>query len=191
MNYFRLLILSIFCLLTFCSCNQKDKNVSGKFFPAISFIKSQVTHVDSSFYNIIKIVIMDGKTDTSFVNREEFRNLAIDFLKLPDISDKKLSKSYKEEKMFDQSLNRVVFTYTALKEGLEIQKLDVVIIPDAGGDKVSNIIISSGMTDKAAVINKNLLWQVDKSFQVVKIIQEENKPEKTIITKVVWNNKED
>ena len=111
---------------------------------------------------------MDGKTDTSFVNREEFRNLAIDFLKLPDISDKKLSKSYKEEKMFDQSLNRVVFTYTALKEGLEIQKLDVVIIPDAGGDKVSNIIISSGMTDKAAVINKNLLWQVDKSFQVVK-----------------------
>lgn len=191
MNYFRLIILPIFCLLTVCSCNQKNKTKSGKFFPAISFIKSQVAHVDSSFYSIRKIVILDGKTDTSFVSREEFRDLAIEFLKLPDIGEKNLNKSYKEEKMFDQGLNRVVFTYTALKEGLEIQKIDVVIIPDSGGDKVSNIIISSSITANAAVINKNLLWQVDKSFQVVKIIQEENKPEKIIITKVVWNNKED
>ncbi len=191
MNNFRLITIPICCLFIFNSCIQKDQTESGKFFPAISFIKSQVAHVDSSFYTILKIVVMEGKTDTSFVSREEFRDLAIDFLKLPDISEKKIRKSYKEEKMFDQSLNRVVFTYTALKEGLEIQKLDVVIIPDTGGDKVSNIIISSSNTEQATVISKNLLWQVDKSFQVVKIIQEENKPEKTIITKVKWNHKED
>ncbi len=190
MKYSQLLfIVSIFSFALY-ACKQKDKTDDGKKFPALSFIKSQIAHVDSSFYTITKIVTVDGVSDSSFIKREEFRNLAIDFLSMPDISDKKLSTLYKEERIFDQTLNRVIFTYLPMKENLEIEKLEVVIIPDPSGDKVRNIIISMNIIERGVSVRKNMLWQVDESFQVVKLIQRENKPEESIITKVVWNNKE-
>src|SRR6187399_2070762 len=83
------------------ACKQKkteDKNES--FFPALSFLQSQVADIDTSLYSIKKIVYIDSlHSDTSWVNREEFRGLAKDFLAIPDIARKKYKKLYAEEKL--------------------------------------------------------------------------------------------
>src|ERR1044071_495268 len=105
--------LLLFCLLI-VSCKQKNQSDGNKetFFPLLSFIKSQVAQIDTSLYSIKKIISIDSiHSDTVFVPREEFRNLAKDFLDLPDLTEKKFKDRYIEEKLFDEQINRVSILY--------------------------------------------------------------------------------
>lgn len=180
------------------ACNQKKgSDVNGKqkedFFPVLSFIKSQVAQIDTSLYSIKKIVYIDSvHSDTTFVPREEFRNLATDFLNIPDLSEKKYKTRYKEEKLFDETLNRVIISYTpqnADKE--EVQQQEILITPDPSGDKVNSIIIDRVISNKDGFLEKKMLWQVDKSFQITTTSQKPAQPEITSTLKVSWNEKEE
>ena len=191
MKQLRVFALLLAISIYYSSCRQKDKSETVAVFPALSFIKSQIAHVDSSFYRIIKIETLNNVSDSSYVKREDFSKLASDFVSLPDISEKKLSKLYTEERLFDQLLNRAVLVYTPIKEGQEILKMEIVITPGPAGDKVKNIIISTNQNENGKLVSKNLLWMVDESFQVVKIVLAEDKSEKITITKVIWNKNEE
>lgn len=192
MKYFQNTILFVCLAMSLVFCKQKSKDAGEEaFFPALSFIKSQVSHIDTSLYPIMKITTIDNLSDTVYVKREEFRKLAEDFLLMPDISEKKYKKKYEEQRIFDQSLNRVLLIYKPLKEGLEVQKQEIIIKPDPSGDKVRNIIIELQQQHKDSSVSLHLLWQVNESFHAVKTIQKKNQPEKTIFTQVIWNKKEE
>ncbi len=178
-------------LLSF-ACQQKKSN-SGQnqkesFFPVLSFLKSQVAHVDTSLYPIKKIVFTDSiHSDTIFVPREQFRSLAKDFLDIPDLTDKKYKNRYTEEKLFDETLNRVIISYKPKNpDKEELQKQEVLIAPGSSGDKVNSIIINRLISNKDSFLQKNMLWQVDKSFQVTTIAQKPGQPEITTIMKIIW-----
>ena len=99
--------LLLLCCLLIIRCKQKNKSDENKesFFPVLSFIKSQVAQIDTSLYSIKKIVLIDSThSDTVFVPREEFKNLAKDFLDLPDLTEKKFKDRYIEEKLFDEQI---------------------------------------------------------------------------------------
>src|SRR5262245_9203094 len=82
----------------------KHKQEKNDVFPAIDFIKAQVASVDTSVYRIIKLVpLTDSTYDTTYVKREDFKNLAKDFLETPDIS-KKFGGKYTEERMMNNEL---------------------------------------------------------------------------------------
>lgn len=171
------------------ACRQKSEDKQEDFLPAITFIQNDVMDVDSSIYPIIKITRADTlAADTFFVKREEFRELANDFLRLTDLSQKEFKKRFTEEKFYDQTLNTVIFTYRpkdAEKE--EIQRQEILITPDPSGDKVRSIIIEQLITEKDSSVMKRMLWQIGKSFQVTTTVQETNTPEKSFTLKVVWN----
>ena len=186
-KYFVLLLLFI---MTLPACKSKNKEPEKKFVSVLSLIENQVAHVDTSLYPIIKIVQNDTLPgDTTYIPREEFRAAAKDFLSIPDLADKKVAKRYKEETMFDEMMNRVVITYTPENpDKEEIQKQELVVIPnDITGDKVSNIIINRVISNKDSFMKQNMLWQMDKSFQVATTSQKPGKPEKTTTLKVSWN----
>ena len=86
-------------------------------------------------------------------------------------------------------MNRVIITYTPKNpDKEEIQKQELLVTPNvATGDKVNNIIINRVISNRDSFIEKNMLWQMDKSFQVVTTIQKPGKPEKTTTAKVTWN----
>ena len=178
-------------LLSF-ACKQKksnsDQNQNESFFPVLSFLKSQVAHVDTSLYPIKKIVFTDSiHSDTIFVPREQFRSLAKDFLDIPDLTDKKYKSRYTEEKLFDETLNRVIISYKPKNpDKEELQKQEVLIAPGSSGDKVNSIIINRLISNKDSFLQKNMLWQVDKSFQVTTIAQKPGQPEITTIMKIIW-----
>lgn len=177
-------------LILFACKPKKSEDKSESFFPVLSFLQSQVANIDTSLYAIKKIVYTDSiHSDTSWVNREEFRGLAKDFLAIPDISDKKHRKLISEEKLYDESLNRVILSYKPIKpENTEIQKLEILITPDvAMGDKVSSIIIDQVVADKNGSLQKKMLWRVDQSFQVTTISQKPGEPEIISTLKVTWN----
>jgi hypothetical protein len=185
-------------ILSAMACKQKqheENNGSEKesFFPVLSFIKSQVADIDTSLYPIKKIVITDSThSDTIFVPREEFHRLAKDFLEIPDLTDKKYKGRFKEEKLFDETLNRVIISYKPQNpDKEELQKQEVLIVPDPSGDKVSSIILDRVISNRDSFLQKNMLWQVDKSFQITTIAQKPGQPETTTIMKVTWDDKED
>ena len=190
----RNILVVLFCFIVNLSCADKEKEPTGKsYFPALSYIKSQVAHVDTSLYSIRKIIFHDSlRIDTTFIHRDSFRTLAADFLSLPDLSEKKYRKRFTEESMFDETMNRVILSYrpvNAKKE--EIQSQEVLISPDQGqGDKVTSIIIDKVLNDRNGYLEKNLLWQVDQYFQVTTTTQKPGGPEKITIMKVTWNEKE-
>jgi hypothetical protein len=150
--------------------NEKEETTPADYFPVLSFINSQVAHVDTSLYSIMKITYQDSiPTDTEYVKRERFRELAKDFLSIPDISDRNIGKRFTQEKMYDQTLNRVILNYKPKDlEKEEIQKLEVLITPNSAlGDKINSIIIERLTSNRDGYLQQNLLWQADKSFQVI------------------------
>ncbi len=186
-KYFVLVLTSILAVV---ACKSKKEEQKKNFVSVLSLIESQVAHVDTSIYPIIKIEQTDSLPgDTTYIPREEFRAAAKDFLSIPDLSDKKVAKRYKMETLFDETINRVIITYTPedpVKE--EIQKQELLVTPyTSEGDIVNNIIITRVINNRDSFMKKNMLWLMDKSFQVVTTIQKPGKPEKTTTVKVAWN----
>ena len=183
-------VLIAFVFLSFIACAGNEKEEKKEpFFPVLSYLKSQVADIDTSLYPIRKLVFVDSlRTDTIYLHRENFRQEAKDFLLVPDISSAAYRKRYIEEKLFDETLNRVLLTYTPVNpENEEIQRQEVLIKPDPSGDKVTNIIINSVINTRDSSVQKKLLWKVGESFQTTITKQLAGQPEKTSIVKVMWN----
>jgi hypothetical protein len=186
------LLISVFLalfLLISCKQKKKEKPPNERFFPVLSFIKSQVAQVDTSLFSIRKVIYVDSaKTDTTYYPREKFKDLATDFLNIPDLADPKYAERFKEEKQFDETLNRVILTYLPVTdEKEEIQRQEVLIHPDPSGDKITSIIIDYFINNKDSSVQKKMLWQVDQSFQVTTTRQLAGQPETNSTYKVIWN----
>lgn len=190
-QYFRL-VLAVAVLSS--ACKEKEKEDEKKFISVLSLIEKQVAHIDTSLYAITKYVIKDSlHIDTLYIPREEFRSVAKDFLEIPDLSAKKVAKRYKEETRYDELLNRVIISYIPVNpEKEEIQKQEILVTPNiATGDKVNTILISRVINNRDGFLQKEMLWQMDKSFQVVTSTQKPGQPEVITTTKVTWNEEDD
>jgi hypothetical protein len=185
--FYFLLICTFFVL----SCKSKkkiDPDEDTNFFPVLSFIKSQVSHVDTSLYKIIKIVREGSTADTTYIKREEFREVANDFLSIPDITSDKLKDDYTETRLYDEDLKQVVLNYMPKKPDKEITRQEVMINPDSEGDKVKSIFIDRVTNNKNSTTHKILFWQVDKRFRIVTLTKSPDGPEKKETIEVVWND---
>lgn len=191
----RVLLLILAPAIISIACKDNKEQVEEKnFISVLSLIEQQVAHVDTSLYAITKFVFSDSlHIDTFYIRREEFRTVAKDFLEIPDLSVKKIANRYKEETRFDELLNRVIISYLPLNpEKEEIQKQELFVTPNiATGDKVNTILISRVINNREGYLQKEMLWQMDKSFQVVTTTQKPGKPEVITTTKVTWNENDD
>ena len=177
-------------LLLTLSCKLKPKAEEKKFISILSLIEKQVAHIDTSLYAITRVVYSDSlHSDTAYIRREDFRSVAKEFLDIPDLSEKKVAKQYMEETRYDELLNRVIITYKPINsDGGEIKKQEIQVTPDlTTGDKVNNIIINRVINNRDGFLQKDMLWQIDKSFQVVTTTRQPGQPEKITTTKVTWN----
>src|ERR671912_557113 len=138
------LFFFLISILLIVSCKNKKttEEKEAAFFPVVSFIQSQVAHVDTSVYRIIKIVKKDSTADTLYLKREEFREAAKDFLNIPDISGDDLKNDYTETKLFIEDLGQVALNYMPKEPNKEITRQEVMIKSDADGDKVQSIFIN-------------------------------------------------
>lgn len=184
-------LLLLLVATIFISCKSKNKEEQKKFISVLSLIEKQVAHIDTSLYAITKVVTKDSlHSDTFYINRENFRTEAAEFLEIPDLSVQKIARRYKEETRFDELLNSVIITYTP-KDPVneEIQKQELLVTPNiATGDKVNNIIIESVKNDRNGLLEKKMLWQIDKSFLITTTTQKPGEAEIVTITKLTWND---
>jgi len=169
------------------SCKGKQKN---DFISVVGYLNSQVRHVDTSLYSIIRAEKSgtDSTWDTNYVKREEFRGLAKDFLNIPDLTDFSVGKKYKEERIYDDQLQRVFIVYTPVKDDQEILREEMVVGPgDTAFDKIRSVIIEKIKDYKDSSIHQRLLWQTNEKFQVVTIIEKNGEPISSKTLEVTWN----
>ena len=184
-GFFILLIGALFV----GSCKDKKESKNEKnFFPVLSFIKSQVAHVDTSVFRIIKIVKKDSTADTSYLRREEFREAAKDFLSIPDITSEDLRDEYTETELFVEDLDQVALNYMPKEPNKEITRQEVMIKAGPDGDKVQSIFINRVINNKSGSIQKILFWEVDKQFRVITLTQLPDSPETKETIEVKWND---
>ena len=182
-------VLSVICLLASCDRKKKEKVDTSKYFPVLSYLQSQVKKIDTSLYSITKIETTGKTSDTSFIKREEVRALAKDFLDIPDITNPKFGSDYKETNLYDSLLGVAVLSYTSTDEDLETSKQDVTIIPSFGGnDLVKTIYIEKNKSDDGTIIEKKLIWEVDKYFYIRTITKKNNDPEIIHDLKIIWKD---
>jgi hypothetical protein len=176
------------------ACKKKSKGPEKHFISIPSLIHEQVAHIDTSLYMIVKYVTDDSfHTDTSYIKREDFGKEAAEFTNLPDLSDKNVARDYKEEPpIFDETLNRVILDYTPLDAGNRVKKLELIIDPSAPeSENIRSIIATIVESNRNEYLKKEMLWQMDKSFQVVTTSQYPGQPEKNITVKLSWNEDSD
>jgi hypothetical protein len=94
--------------------------------------------------------------------------------------------------MFDETMGRVIISYNPVNpQKEEIQHEEMLVTPDPSGDRITSVIINYVTNNRDSAVEKKMLWQKDKSFQVTTIKQLKGKPETTTTVKVVWDDDEE
>ena len=184
-----LLFLSVIILTTACKNRKKNENAPD-FFPVSSFLKGQVKNVDTSLYRIVKIETVNGRTDTSYLKREDFGKVAQDFTLLPDIGSDKYYDDYEETQMYDDAWQSFILTYITKEDENEIQRADVVLgrANEEGTNDVKNIIVRTIQNKGNTSIEKNMVWYVDQKFIIITKTNSKDQPEKINKLEVIWND---
>ena len=183
------LIVPLLTVILLVACKQKKETNEEPPISALSIIKGQLNHLDTSFYQLTKIETNGNTTDTSYLKREEITKVAGPFLSLPEIANGKYRDKYDEERLIDtqqQTLN-ITSTPKPDNENAEIQKQILVVdLTDVSTGKVQSIYIDRFLSAGDSTIQQKLFWEIDRYFSITDIIQKDNQPEKTHRTKVAW-----
>lgn len=191
---FRLILIGIGLIVGlavfFLTCKTEEKK--SDFISVPSLIEAQVKHVDSSLYSITKYVYYDTDTipsDTIYIKREDFRKEAEFFLKSLDLSLQKNAKHFTQETRYDELLKKVIISYTPIDPTKqELQSEEIMVDHSlATGDKVTTILINNATNNKDGFSQYEMLWQLDKSFQITETTQKPGENPKTTTYKVIWD----
>jgi len=188
-NYLTALLLTIVLLI---ACNQKkdSKNEEESKEPpisALSIIKGQLNHLDTSIYEVKKFETTKNVTDSVYLKRGEIRKAAEPFLSLPEIADEKYNEKYAESRLIDAQQNTLNITSLATTDTAEVQKQIIIIsLSPTSNSTVQSIFIDRYISRGDSTILQKLFWEIDKYFSIGNIIEKENQPEKIHTTKVTW-----
>lgn len=188
-------IVYLLSFLYCCSCQQKQnhvnttqtvKNDTTKFFQVTQYIQSEIKAVNQTPYFIYRIVITNGKKDSSAINTSVFNQISAQFL-TPDINNIQLKKFYTENIFHDQTTKSFTINYSTENKQLEIQNIQVLLQED--GETVKRIFIRKffNYSDSSAI--EQLSWKPGESFEINRLVQKSDNTENSYKTDVVWNQK--
>lgn len=173
MNKKRLLAITVICIL-YSACTGSNKKEAQKpvqpnneedYINYTALLNDQVRAVDSTPLAIYKYTTAEnGKTDTTTIQREEFRTLAKTFLE-PDIMQRALRKDYSASTFGDKTTQLANFTYETKKPEHAVQRLNLRFKPGAFSrftslDMVKNLPGNTGATQK-------LFWKANRYFHII------------------------
>lgn len=187
------LIIILIGSTTLWSCdNEKPSPITpqqkemGNYFPVVDFLKGQIHYADSLPSAMLKIVTKNNKSDSVYITRSEFDNLAHDFI-FPELQQNIFEKEFKESSFVDQTTQSATFSYYSKNNKLQLQRVDVLATPDELHGKVKTVFMQAAMNKNDTFIVKKLYWQANKNFQVTTISVLPNQSKTISQLKVVWD----
>src|SRR4051812_24317544 len=116
------------------SCKSNNKQPSGKaqvedntvYYPINDYIRKQIKLVDSIPYYVYRVLVVNGKKDSTTISRPVFDSLTQQFL-LPELEEGALRKNFTESVYVDESTNSVTLTYTPKDSNAAVQNAMVLL----------------------------------------------------------------
>lgn len=194
------LFFSATIILIIVSCtNSTNNKTSGiatainetkkdSFFPVTSFIKGQMTLLDSLPITSLHIITINNKTDSIWLKKSELIPLLVNFLS-PEIKETNLIKFFKETSFNDQTLNAITFTYdpvVVLPDSISLRHWDIYIDPESG--KISKVYMVKQVKEKENIFTQQLTWKTNKWAAITTLLNKRNGNSQLLKEeKIIWN----
>lgn len=148
----RRLLFPLF-LLFFAACSHSTEEKIH--FPIKTFLEEELAKIDSLPIAIILTRETKAKSDTSVVDKKEFRALAMQLIGI-DFQEKKYKNNYQELVLEDAALGNISIGYTTVDPDLPIRKIELNI--DASSNKIKSIFAERQEDDEDKLLIRKILW---------------------------------
>ena len=186
--------------MSVCACHSKQSEstetatakpdtAKKNYLPVAYYLRAEIAEVDSFPRRIMKYRVNNGKTDSGIITTAIFDQLAKEFL-LPELDSARFENKFEENSFIDRSTNLVSFTYSTKDTGNGLKRVDVLLSPGSGYDKLNSIYMESISTNKDSSLISKLSWKAGRNFSILHIRQPNKGPETTNQTIVVWDSRE-
>jgi hypothetical protein len=193
-----LILVSAIFLITACHSKQPEtsfgeikKADTGKknYLPVADYLRAEIAAVDSFPLRIMKYRVINGKTDSGIITTAAFDQIAKEFL-MPDLDSSRFENKFEENSFVDRSTNLVSFTYSTKDTGNGLKRVDVLLTPGTGTEKLHSIYMEAYSVNMDTAVISKLSWRGGKNFNIVRIRNPKNSHETTDQTIVVWDSRE-
>jgi len=182
------------------SCHPKQPETSAgnsiqtdttkkNYLPVADFLRAEIATVDSLPLRLMKYTIVNGKMDSGIITTPVFDQIAKEFL-MTDLDSSNFEKRFEENSFVDRSTNLVSFTYSTKDSGDGLKRVDVLLSPGAGSDKLNSIYMEAISVKKDSSIISKMSWKAGRNFRILHINRPKNGQEITNQTIVVWDSRD-
>jgi hypothetical protein len=130
--------------------------------------------------------IENGKTDSAIITTSAFDLLAKEFI-MPGLDSSYFERNFEENSFVDRSTNLVSFTYSTKDTGYGLKRVDVLVSPRSGSDKLNSIYMEAITGNRDSSVISKMTWKAGKNFGIIHIYKPKNGPETMNQTLVVWD----
>lgn len=186
----------LFSFIFFSACHSGESSEpvapaspsdSTNIFPVTSFLRAQLKKLDTMPVTPLQIITWKGKTDSTWLKREDIRKEAVPFLS-PEIDSLTMHSLFTEKSFLDQTINTYTFSYDPKKElpdSIQLVHWDVYMNPQTTSVQRIYLVKEKDSTGKS--VTSQLTWMVNKWFSIRTITQnQENHPD-IREEKLIWN----
>lgn len=155
--------------------------------PVTSFLKGQLLEIDSLPVTPLRIVTSNGKSDSTWLKRNDIRINAAPFL-TPQIDSVTMHSLFSEKSFFDQTINEYTFSYdpkVKLPDSLHISHWDVYMDPQT--NSITRVYMVKEKKENSINYTTQLTWVVNKWYSIRTIKEEEGKEPKINEVKMIWD----
>lgn len=168
--------------------NQKDTSIKN-YLPVADFLRTEIAAVDSLPLRLMRYQMENGKTDSGIITTPVFDQIAREFL-MAELDSSYFEKNFEENSFVDRSTNLVSFTYSTKDTGYGLKRVDVLLSPGTGIEKLNSIYMEAISGNKDSSVIRKMSWKAGRNLRILQIQKPKNGQETTDQTIVVWDSRE-
>ncbi|TKK71781.1 hypothetical protein FC093_01820 [Ilyomonas limi] len=174
------------------SCNNNKKTNaepaadSTVYYPINNYIRQQIKQVDTTPYYVYRVLVMDGKKDSTTISRPVFDSLTKQFL-LPELEEDALKKNFTESVYGDQSTNSITLTYTPKDSNTTVQNAMVLLDPNS--QDIKWIFINTLQNKGDSTVIQKIGWKGGTSCYLNRSASYADGKKNEMQLNIVWNEK--
>lgn len=175
------------------SCGSPEQNTtspnrddSSVYYPINSYIRQQVTDIDTTPYFLYRITIDNGVKDSAIINRPTFDEEIKTFL-LSELEETKLRANFTESVFEDAGTGSITLNYTPVNKDNRVQNVSVLL--DRETQDVKWIFINTLESNRDSTILTRIGWKGGQRAFMNTDISYPGENEHTKQVSYVWNNR--
>ena len=196
----RLFIQTVPLFLLFCACHstapkeptspQPATDTAKKnYLPVQDYLRAEIAAVDSFPLKLVRYRINAAGRDSAIITTRMFDQIAAEFL-LPELDSGRFEQKFDENSFVDRSTNLVSFTYSTKDSGYGLKRVDVLLSPAGGVDRLNSIYMEAISGNEDSTLIRKLSWKAGRNFRILHIAKPKNGPEVVTQTFVVWDSRD-